>query len=322
VAVGPGAGVGAGILLATVVFLRRLRSHTLRWHGTARARPSRRVYPPALEQRLLPLREHIALFELEGTLFWGNAERVSERVEALPGSTRIAVLDLRRVGGVDESAAFELHQLAARLAARGCALWLAGPPSPGNGQRDWGRQLAEAVGAEPLPSWPDADRATEAAERLLLAREADAPPSLDAAVAPEHGELMRGLDAAQWQRLRPLLQPLQLRAGQALFRAGDPAEALYLLVRGSVSVLAPGGTRYVSFSPGTELGELALLDGGGRSADAVADDDAELLALPRRALERLFDEDPALAALLLRRLAQRLAERLRSASNAWHEAAG
>ena len=115
--------------------------------------------------------------------------------------------------------------------------------------------------------------------------------------------------------------PRTLRQGERLFAEGDAADALYVLTRGSVTVGAAGGTRYLSFSPGTLFGELALLDGGGRSAEARADQDAELHALPKAALQQLTQSNPPLAAQVYRHIAVHLAERLRSASSAWREAA-
>ena len=319
---GPGAGVGLGVVLATLVFLRRLRSHTVRWQGTARSRPSRRVYPPALEAALQPLRERVAVFELEGALFWGNAERVADQVEAVPAGCHSVVLDLRRVSGFDESAAVELALLARRLADRGTALMLAGPPGPASEGRAWGEHVGQLAATAALPGWPDTDRAVEHAERRLLAEQALAPDVLGHPVPLADSALLQGLAPAQQQRLAAAMEPLRLPAGQALFREGEAADALYVLTRGSVTVVAGDATRYVSFSPGTALGELALLDGGGRSADAVADQDAELCRLSRRALARLADEEPALAAELYRRIALQLAGRLRVASAAWREASG
>jgi SulP family sulfate permease len=317
---GPGAGVGLGVMLSTVVFLRQLRSHTVRWQGTALQRPSRRVYPPELEANLQPLRQRVTVIELEGTLFWGNAERVAERVEAEPEGCHTVVLDLRRVSGCDESAAVELAQLARRLSDRGTALALAGPPTPANGGRAWGEHIGQLAGTATLPSWPDADRAVEHAEHALLAEQAQAPDVLGRPVPLAACALLQGLPAAQQQRLAGALEPVRLGAGQRLFREGEAADALYVLTRGSVTVVAGDTTRYVSFSPGTALGELALLDGGGRSADAVADQDAELHRLTRAALAQLAADEPALAAELYRRIALQLAGRLRLASAAWREA--
>ncbi len=321
VALGPVAGVAVGITLAVGVFVRHMRGQTLRWRGTAQARPSRRVYPAPLEQALASLRPRILVLELQGALFWGTAERVSEEAESLPEDCRFVVLDLRRVSSVDESAAVELLRLDRRLADGGVTLLPAGPASPVTGGRLWGDYLAVAGGGQPLGCWPDADRAVEHAERVLLAEHGAAPDLLVQAVSPEDTALLRGLAPAQQARVRQLLHARALAAGEQLFREGDPADAVYLLTRGSITVVAQGTTRYVSFSPGTLLGEVAVLDGGGRSADAVADRESEVQVLPTAALERLSGEDPALAAALYRQIAAHLADRLRQASSAWRDAA-
>ncbi len=322
VALGPAAGVALGVALAVAAFVHRVRGQTLRWRGSAEARPSRRVYPPPLEQALAPLRRQVAVLELQGALFWGNAERVADEAEALPAPCRFVVLDLRRVSSVDESAAVELLRLDRRLAERAITLLPAGPPGTATEGRPWGDHLGDLAGAPPLPCWPDADRAIEHAERLLLAELGAAPDLLVQSVEPEDSVLMQGLTPAQQAAVRQRLRPCTLAAGERLFAEGDAAGAVYLLTRGSVTLTSTGATRFASFSPGTLIGELALLDGGGRSADAVADRPSELLALDGTALEQLAHDDPPLAALLYRRLALNLAHRLRVASTAWREAAG
>jgi CRP-like cAMP-binding protein len=62
--------------------------------------------------------------------------------------------------------------------------------------------------------------------------------------------------------------------------------------------LQPGRARqppYLSLSPGMMLGETALLDGRGRSADAVADVASVVHVFGKEALERIACHDPELA---------------------------
>jgi SulP family sulfate permease len=65
------------------------------------------------------------------------------------------------------------------------------------------------------------------------------------------------------------------------------------------------------------LGETAMLDGGGRTADAVADTFAVLHHLSQRDLQVLEREQPALASRLHANIAVHLSTRLRAASSAW-----
>jgi len=60
------------------------------------------------------------------------------------------------------------------------------------------------------------------------------------------------------------------------------------------------------------FGELALVGGGPRTADAIADSDIVVLVLTRAALAEIGAERPALAGRLVANLAKILSERLRT----------
>lgn len=94
-----------------------------------------------------------------------------------------------------------------------------------------------------------------------------------------------------------------LAAGERLFRAGDPGESLFVVKSGQVELLIEdtAGQKIVLSvaGPGDIFGELALLDGGARSATAVALDAAELVELNRAHLLPLFQKSPAVALRLL-----------------------
>lgn len=305
----------AGTLLSMALLIRGLNRSLIRARFTAAERPSRRVYAPAQEAVLKPLRSRVQVFELEGALFFGSAERLASEVEALDDDARVVILDLRRLTMIDESGAVLLDQLARRLCAGGTRLLLAGVN--GHAQR-----LLEFGGfdAQARRDWhADSDRAIEAAEQWLLAE--GGHPTPDAAVELRETNLVRGLDASQFERLRQRLQETRLAAGDVLFREGDAGDRLFVLTRGSVSIVGAGGHRYVSFFPGMIFGETAMLDGHGRSAGAVADTDAVVHALTREDFDRLRADDPSLVAALLHNMAVNLSERLRVASIGWQASA-
>lgn len=322
---GPALGVAVGLLLSTVAFVRGMNRTLMRSRADGVSAPSRRVYPAALALQLQSARRRIRVLELEGALFFGSAERVADEAEALDADCRFLVLDLRRVSAIDDSAVMVLGQIHSRLARQGAALLLAGV-GPGSAQRE---QLQAFVGDSTLAqgsTWfQDTDRAVEFAELQLLA-EHRAPGdlqsgALDNTIPLSESSLMQGLTAVQQRALTGLLQTRCLAARERLFSAGDAADGLYLLTQGSVSVVSASGQRYVSFSPATMLGELAMLDGQGRSANAVADSDCVVHLLTREALASLANTDPVLCTLLYRNIAMHLAGRLRVASEAWSGAA-
>ena len=113
-------------------------------------------------------------------------------------------------------------------------------------------------------------------------------------------------------------------SGGCLFRQGDAGDRLYVITAGSINVVSgepPTGDalpqRYVTLSPGMILGETAMLDGGGRSGDALADGEVEVHALDVPSLQRLHDEDPLLYAQVYRNVALHLSQRLCAAAAAW-----
>lgn len=329
---GIAAGVAIGVALSLLVFVRRLNRTLVRAQVSGVARPSRRIYPGAVEARLLGLRTRIMLLELEGALFFGSGAQLPQRVEALAPPVRFVVFDLRRVSTVDESGAMLLHEVAQRLAIRGQELLLAGVVQGSPVAR--GLHAFAPWSASQAPrTFSDTDLAMEAAEAALLAEAAPGDPALATILAAE-GELaleacslVRGLTLRELRIVAAAMVRRELRAGEVVFRQGDTAEALYVVTRGSVSAVSVvrGAVnrlqRFASLGPGTMLGEMALLDQAGRSADAVADNDACLQVLSSANLERLLQEHPEVAAKLYRNMAAHLGERLRVASIAWQAAA-
>jgi len=313
-------GVAAGVVVAMLIFVRALNRSLLRLRYRASEIPSRRIYTPALEEPLRALRSRIEVLELEGALFFGTTERLIKEVERIAPTPAFLVLDLRRVSTIDATGAVALAQLDERLARRCAALLLAGVTQDNRHGRAL-RQQGVHRAAERWWGHPDADRAIEAAEYRLLAASGLSLQGLE--LAPERCDLFAGLDPRQCERLRAALQLRQLVAGECLFAQGDAGDALYLLGRGSVSVVdRTRAQRFVSFSPGMCFGETAVLDSGGRTADAVADIDSTVYALPAAALANMLQTDPAIAAQVYRNLAQHLSERLRAAAAAWRHAAG
>jgi len=319
------AAVAAGALLAVLLFIRSMNRSLVRSHLNGDAVPSRRIYAAADEQRLRSLRSRITVLELEGALFFGSADRIGELADRLEPDCDTLVLDFRRVSLMDASGAVVLTQVARRLRSRGIQLLLAGV-STNNRHGRMLRQFADDRFVADHGA-ADIDQAVEAAELRLLAHSGALP--LRETVPLQQVALMEGLDAAQRARLAASLQPRRLAPGEVLFRQGDPGDRLYVITAGAINVYS-GDTprdgalpqRFVSLSPGMMLGETAMLDGGGRSGDAVASGETEVHALDQQTLQRLGAEDSLLRAQLYRNIATHLSQRLRAAVWAWRASTG
>ncbi len=98
--------------------------------------------------------------------------------------------------------------------------------------------------------------------------------------------LFSSLNLEDTERLAALLRKRSLKKGEVLFRKGDEGIALHIVQKGSVRIVLPSRTgdevSPAIFTEGDFFGEMALLDGMPRSADAVALEQTEVLALNRR----------------------------------------
>lgn len=99
--------------------------------------------------------------------------------------------------------------------------------------------------------------------------------------------------------------------GDVLFKEGDVADSLYIVVRGrlAIAIANPIDHRETVVSlmePGDLFGEMAMLDDGPRSAMARALEISTVLAIPYEAVLGVFREQPALLWGVTRLLAQRL----------------
>jgi NTE family protein len=101
-----------------------------------------------------------------------------------------------------------------------------------------------------------------------------------------------------------------LHSGDVLFREGDTADALYVVVTGRLRVLAASASgeqvALAEVGRGEIVGEMALLTGDARSATVVAVRDTRLVRLSRAAFERIVQQCPGAMLLVTRRLVRRL----------------
>jgi glutaminase len=274
----------------------------------ARVRSKRRR-PPAENRLLDEFGARAEVFELQGDLRFATLEPVLRAVVDAGSSLDLAVLDFKRVSHVDGAATRMLAGLVSCCAARGQHLVLS------RVQR--GEMLA-TLGAELAPHavraasfQPQLDAALEWCERSLLGRHAGAghTPAIEGLAAHR---LCAGATAEDITHLQTLLQAGQHDAGTLILRRGEPADTLYLLRAGEVSVvveLPQGGHKRLStLQAGMAFGEAALIAGGVRSADVRADTRVLLWSLDAATFARLKTERPSLMITLLHNLLQSMAE--------------
>lgn len=127
--------------------------------------------------------------------------------------------------------------------------------------------------------------------------------------------LFQDLDPELRAFLGSCLTRCDLKTGELLFRQGESADAMYVILRGRLTVfvadpeLGPTAEKPVAeLKAGEPVGELQLISGGGRTATVRAAEDCELVRLPKSG----FEEAAGRAPLLLDRMAELVHRRLRS----------
>jgi CRP/FNR family transcriptional regulator, cyclic AMP receptor protein len=122
--------------------------------------------------------------------------------------------------------------------------------------------------------------------------------------------IFRLLDDTERRTLAALFEQRTCDAGETIFHHGEPGDEIFLVGNGRVEafVTSDTGEKIVlaKVSRGEVFGEISLLDGGPRTASAVALDKSELLVLDRDRLLELVKRHPHVALDLLSVMGQRL----------------
>ena len=117
--------------------------------------------------------------------------------------------------------------------------------------------------------------------------------------------LFGGLGSRALERISALADIVDLPAERRLMTQGERGAEMFVLVSGSVDIERDGaslGRR----GPGAVLGEIALIDGGPRTATVTLTEPSRLLVLARREFHALMDEFPEVRLQVLETVAHRL----------------
>lgn len=131
--------------------------------------------------------------------------------------------------------------------------------------------------------------------------------------------LFAGLDGATLDHLAEECTLRRARAGEAVIREGEEGDSLFVILEGRVRTekRTPSGDPWtVQFhQAGGVFGELSLLDRVIRSATVVAETDCTFAVIERERFLGFGDRHPAAGLAVTRRLAEKLASRLRRAND-------
>ena len=265
---------------------------------------SNRVRTPEDYELLAQHADSVAVFELQGDLFFGSTERLFRSVIDDIAGVDAVVLDCKRIGNLDGAAISMLSHLRAALHDVGCVLLMADAPVG----------VLEDIASH---SFPDVDTALEWCEDRILGRLGPPAESLPAELGSQ--ELLRGLSREELALVEAAVELVDVKQGDVVLREGDHADAIFFVLSGLVSVrlLLAGkdrDRRLATLGAGVAVGEMAFLDEGERSADVVAERDSLLARLSIGDLHEIGQVAPRVMATFSANLARNLSGRLRRAN--------
>lgn len=107
---------------------------------------------------------------------------------------------------------------------------------------------------------------------------------------------------------QPMSETSQLhtfKAGETIFKKGDPGDLMHIIKTGSVEILV--GDKIIELlGPGEFFGEMALIDSQPRSANAVARTDCEIESITEKKFLFRVQEMPFFALKVMKVMAARL----------------
>jgi glutaminase len=264
------------------------------------------------------LAEHgasIIVYQLQGNLFFANAELIIREICSVPTGIERIVLDFRHVLSINESACTLFHDLLRHLSSAGCSLFFSGLQSVPHLRRVIRAKLGPRAD-ELFQTFDECDAALQHCEDRLLERVLPQLPEMS--IGADNYELFAGFSADEVAILRKFFERREWRAGQTIFAAGAPARDIHLLARGRVAALVPcenGGTKRLAvFTAGMAFGEMGVLDGRNRSATMIAEVNSACDLLSASKLIALGVAYPKIKIRLLENLALGLCAKLRKAN--------
>ncbi len=293
-------------ITARTVIRRELRADVVR---------SKRVRDPVERRVLDEAGRRVCILEVQGPLFFGSTERLIRRLGELSAEADHLILDFRRVPSVDEASQRLLVRLAASFGDSEHSLAFAHLTADGPLQA-LHEGLAAELGELSGHVFDDRDAALEWFENRLITEAGVTYDSTRFSLASL--DLFRGMPIADIRQLEALARSFMFEAGDVLIREGDAANLFFVIARGSVSVQLPGSggdsrksIRLASIGPGLSFGEMAVIDGGHRSANVVANERVVCYGFSVEQLKELGREHPQIITAIYANMTRDLSERLR-----------
>jgi len=302
-----------GISLSCLVVLRRVSVNlTAQWAYLDHYRSHRARTLDQLTS-LDYMAHGVGILRLTGHLFFGNSARLTQLFDELHQDAVAVVIDVSEVHDVDPSGSDALVWLIGALLKRRLKVVLTGLRRTSSMELQ--QTMQEMAGVE---YHIDMDRGLELCEELIL-QSSSMSGATQTMIPLVSNALLRDLDPDELIAVLLLGKQREVDEGSELFHKDAPADGVWLLESGSVSILAgsdddSAASRLATFGPGQFVGEMGYIDGKPRSATARADTPVRAMLLDKEAIEALVEQRPKAVLKITSNIARELSLRVRNVS--------
>ena len=251
----------------------------------------------------------VVAIEMQGDLFYSAAERLVRAATEEMTDSDTLIVDLGRVGLTDSATADLLQQFASYLTDEKQELIFVDP------SRALEREKFDSSEFKVSFS-DDLDVALERCEDHLI-KSFVKEPMVSGIISFHEFDIFEKLTSAELSQIEGMLEMAEYDAGERIVCQGDEAVNIFLLAKGSVSILhqkeegESKSHRVAAFEPGVCFGDLSVVDGSPRSADVVADERSSCYLLSIKKILELRDSGDPVYPKLLRNLLLINVDRLR-----------
>lgn len=285
----------------------------IRRHFTASQISSKRIRSASEREWLQKAAGRVHVLELQGTLYFGSTETVIRQLSKQMEDAEEIIIDFSRASYTDAAAARLLTQAFATFRAGGCRLVLSGLRADGPVAAL--RQKIVSTGLD-VSFVDDVDSALEDAEGRLLAEHYEQADTSKYSLAKI--DILSGLTAEDYKVLEGVVSSYRFAKGDHIVREGDDANTIFIIASGSASISLNLGEgrrkRLSSIGPGFSFGEMALVEGGRRTADVFADDTVVCYVFSVDQINALRETHPQIPMTILANLVRSLSSRLHQAN--------
>ncbi|MEK6624617.1 MAG: SulP family inorganic anion transporter [Bdellovibrionota bacterium] len=311
------AAAGVGVGLSILLFVRD------QIHGTIIHRKSLGNAMFSKKQRtsdefklLHEKGECTAIFELQGSLFFGTTDQFYTEIRPIIPKTKYVILDFERVRSVDYTACNILKQIATQIEEGGGVFILSSIPEDKPGRQNVQRYFREVGLFHAIKKkleFATLDEALESVEDQILK---EFGPAVEERVLDlAEIKMFKTADRAIVDALKKAMREAHYKDGEKIFCSGDHSDEIYFIRHGNVRIqllLPDGGLHSLStFKKGDFFGDMSFLDHAVRSANAVASGNVALYVLSRAEFDKCVAQRKDIAAVLFEGLSRAISHRLR-----------